>query len=131
MTKFLEDLEKEFKTELSNESKYQVTVEDLQKIFKLIDTHVFSNDFAKDDVIINVIDSSALQNAKSKGRFSTTKHKGKHQLIIDIVKYSSDRFSHIVSVLCHEMIHLYDFKHGKLGDIYAKRGDMRVTRIAG
>ena len=105
-TKLIEDLEREFPEQMKDGRNYQVTTEDLRKLFHLLDKHVFDNDFENNEVKIVVIDYEP--SIKWKGKFGLTKDE-KLLLAIFIVKYSSDRFSHIISVLCHEMIHMYDF----------------------
>ena len=128
MLAFIEDLKKEFSEAFEKERDYQVTKEDLEKMFRILNKHVFRNDFDKDKVVVDVIDYNP--SIKVYGKFGLSRDE-KHIPMILIVRHSSDRFSQIVSVLCHEMIHMYDFKHGTLGLKYDEYGDIDVRRIEG
>ena len=128
-TKLIEDLEREFPEQMKDGRNYQVTVEDLQKLFKILDENIFRKDFENDEISLNVIEYTST--IKVKGCFNVILRNYKPIAQIVVVKYSSDRFSHIVSVLCHEMIHMYDFKHGKLSHIYDEYGDLTSTEIEG
>lgn len=125
----LNEIKRTFPNEYANDNNYQVAEHDLYVLFSIIDKHVFKSAFIKDNIVIRVFDIHSQVDHNWKGKFSINVEKGKPILQIYILKYDVDRFSHIVSVLCHEMIHLYDFKKAHLKQLYNKYQKIEVTRI--
>ena len=106
------DFEKAFGDKLySRKFDYDVTVDDLNTVFKLVNHWLF-----KDRLDINnisIIVSTDVDTHKEKGTFMLGVNKdNKH--VMGIVKYEKDNLFQIINVFIHEMIHYYDFTYGPL-----------------
>lgn len=91
---------------------YDVTADDLKKIFMIANRHLFKEKLNAEDVKFVVM----LDRRKDKGTFKIGKDNASKD-VIGIVKYDKDNFFQIVNVLLHEMVHMYDSKFGQLGKV--------------
>lgn len=114
--KIVEDFEKEFGSLLWHRGfGYEATPEDLTKMFKIVNEHIFRSKL-DNDIPFTVRRSS---NASCKGCFGF----GKNQFgkwvkgMLIVANPSGDNFFQIVNTLMHEMIHNFDYMYGKVSQL--------------
>jgi len=127
----LNEIKRIFPNEYANDNNYQVAERDLYVLFSLIDKYVFKNEFSSNKIIMHIVNAQTASDLSWKGKFFISENGDDLAINICIMKYDVDRFSHIISVLCHEMIHVFDFKKSMLGQMFTKYGKIEVTRIGG
>ena len=128
----LQEIKKTFPDEfLSNGFDYLPKKEDLLKLFTIINKQVFKD---KLDISLLTIDIQDISSApgNERGTFTLIDEALQHSKIVIFTYASGNNFSQIVSVLCHEMIHMYDRYFGKmktaLFDAIFGKDDFNVTR---
>lgn len=130
----LQDIKNAFPDEYaSNGFDYFPKVEDLLKLFVIINKHVFKDKLDISLLTIDIQDMSLAPNNEH-GTFTLVDESLRHSRIVIFSYANGNNFSQIVSVFCHELIHMYDRYFGKLKytlfDAIAGKADFNVTRSA-
>lgn len=114
--KILSELQIAFKNDYLNKTTYVPTNAHISQMFDIINNSgVFAPKLNKNLVLLQVVNSKEKQT--SKGDFYEC-NDDKIKTIITITKSPvGDNFQKIVSTLCHEMIHMYDYFYGPLHQI--------------
>ena len=107
---------------------YKLTLDDLNVLFDIGNRIIFNNKLNRDLVEISFyIDNKS----KDYGQFALGSE-GTNKCIIRIQEFANgNRFDRTVSVIYHEMIHMYDRYHGELNKILNDKDYMFVTSLNG
>lgn len=105
-------LKERYPLQFKNKSSYQISVSDLEQIFGIVaDSGIFLPKLDRMSVFFFIEDPIAGKNDKGHFRINSKSL----QVEIGIVRNPyGDNFQKVVSVLCHEMIHMYDYLHGEM-----------------
>ena len=131
----LQDIKNAFPDEYpSNGFDYFPKVEDLLKLFVIINKHVFRDKLDISTLKFEIRDFSLSLN-EERGSYVMVDEDGMKSKIILYVFENGNNFSQIVSILCHEMIHMYDRHYGKfkekLQDLFHRKMPIEVMKMNG
>ena len=111
----LEEIKKAFPSYKSKSFDYVVTMNDIEKLFSLLNKCLFSSKL--DRSCIDIYIKSYGEFGKNKGTFNFVRDSIERSEIRIFKNNAGDNFGQIVSVLCHEMIHAYDRYYGDMKKI--------------
>ena len=111
------ELDKEFgQYYWDNNFIYKPNQKDLEKIFKIVNKHVFSNRLPPIKIQLKTTNDDGIYGAFCDSvRDDETGERVKlSEPFISITDWGTDNFTNVLDVLCHEMIHYYDTLYGPI-----------------
>lgn len=118
-----------FSNDFKNKTSFNPTDAIISNLFDIInDSGIFKPKLDKSKVSLEI--RNATNNINSKGQFFESPTQDGIVVITIIKSPIGDNFQKIVSTLCHEMIHMYDYFYGQMHLYIAKCSKMQVLNTS-